>query len=153
MTKATILEGNIDNDLWSERVLAMTYIKNSRPTQALKNISPYEAQFHEQPDLTHLQILGSTVYILLHKEERLMKSEKWAPQALKKILVGYNGHTIYRVYIREQQKVIWVKDLWIFKNYKAKKSIKLTDYSDNMPTFQGFLLKDNNKKEPKSYTR
>lgn len=29
MTRATILEGNIDNNLWPELVLAMTYIKNS----------------------------------------------------------------------------------------------------------------------------
>lgn len=106
MTRAIILEDNIDNDLWPELVLAMTYIKNSRPTQALKNITPYKTQFYKQPDLTHLQILSSTVYILLHEEERLIKSEKWGPQALKGILVGYNEHTIYRVHIREQQKVI-----------------------------------------------
>ena len=100
ITKATILEGNIDNNLWQELVLAITYIKNSQPTQALKNISPYKNPFHDQPNVTYLQILGSTVYILLHKEKRLMKSEKWASQALKRILVGYNEHTIYRVHIR-----------------------------------------------------
>ena len=43
ITRATILEGNIDDDLWPELVLAMTYIKNSQPTRALENISPYEA--------------------------------------------------------------------------------------------------------------
>lgn len=91
------------------------------------------------------------MYILLYKEERLIKSEKCASQALKEILVGYNRHTIYKIYIKEQQKVIWVKNLQIFKNYKAKKSTKLSDYSDDMPTFQRFLLENNNKKEPKSY--
>ena len=40
-----------------------------------------------------------------------MKSEKWATQALKRILVGYDGHTIYRVHIREQNNVIRVKNL------------------------------------------
>lgn len=151
MTRATILEGNIDDDLWPELVLAMTYIKNSRPTRALENISPYEAQFHKQPDLTHLRIFGSTVYVLLHEEERLMKSEKWAPRALKGILVGYDGQTIYRVHIREQQKVIRVKDLRIFEDYEAKKFTKLPDYSDDMPTFQEFLLEDNDEKEPESH--
>lgn len=29
MTKATILEGKINNDLWPELMLAMIYIKNS----------------------------------------------------------------------------------------------------------------------------
>ena len=78
MTRATILMENINDELWPELVLAITYIKNNRPTRALaNNISPYEAHFIEQLDLLHLQILGSTVYILLYKEERSMKSEKW----------------------------------------------------------------------------
>lgn len=107
MTRATILEGNIDDELWPELVLAMTYIKNSRPTRALaNNLSPHEAHFHEKPDLSHLRILGSTVYVLLHEEERSMKSEKWAPRALRGTLVGFDGHTIYRVHIKDQNRVI-----------------------------------------------
>lgn len=76
MTKATVLESNIDDDLWPKLVLAITYIKNSQPMPVLENISPHEAHFHEQPNPAHLQILGSTVYLLLHEEERLMKLEK-----------------------------------------------------------------------------
>ena len=151
MTRARILEGNIDDELWPELVLAMTYVKNSQPTRTLENISPHEAHFHKQPNWAHLRILGSTVYVLLHKEERLMKSEKWATRALKRILVGYDGHTIYRVHIRKQKKVIQVKDLQIFEDYEAKKSTKLSDYSDNMPTFQEFLLENNDDKEPESH--
>ena len=147
MTRATILEGNIDDDLWPELVLAMTYIKNSRPTKALDNLSPHEAHFHEQPSLTHLRILGSTVYVLLHKEERSMKSEKWAPRALKGTLVVYDGHTIYRVHIKEQNKVIRVKDLRIFEDYEAKKSTELPDYSNDLPTFQGFHYDDDDDEE------
>lgn len=71
------------------------------------------------------------------------------PQVLKETLVGYDGHTIYRVYIKEQNKVIWVKNLYIFKNYKAKKSIKISDYFNNLLTFQDFYYNndDNNKLE------
>lgn len=147
MTRATILEGNIDDELWPELVFAMTYIKNSRPTRALQNLSPHEVHFHEQPNLTHLRILGSTVYVLLHKEERLMKSEKWAPRALRGTPVGYDGHTIYRVHMQNQEKVIQVKDLQIFEDYETKKSTKLPDYLQGLPTFQGFPLKDNDNEE------
>ena len=140
MTRATILEGNIDDELWPELVLAMTYIKNNCPTRALaNNISPHEAQFLEQPDLSHLQILGSTVYILLHEEKPSMKLEKWAPQALKRTLVGFDGRTIYRVYIKDQNKVIQVKDFWIFEDYETKESTELPDYSESLSTFQSFL--------------
>ena len=135
--------GNIDDELWPELVLAMTYIKNNRPKRALAfNISPYKAQFYEQLDLSYLQILGSIVYVLLHEEERLMKSEKWAPQALKRTLVGFDGCTIYRVYIKNQNKVIRVKDLQIFEDYGTKKSTELPDYSESLSTFQCFFYTD-----------
>lgn len=144
MTKVTILKGNINDDLWPELVLAMTYIKNSWPMQALKDSSPHEAYFHKQPNLTYLQVLGSTVYVLLYKEKYLMKSEMWAPQALKRTLVGYNGYTIYKVHIKEQNKVIWVKNLCFFKDYKIKEPTKLPNYFKNLPTFQGFHERDDN---------
>ena len=45
MTRASILEGNINDDLWPEILLAMNYIKNNRPTEALpNNTTPQEAQ-------------------------------------------------------------------------------------------------------------
>ena len=146
MTRAIILEGNINDELWPELVLAMTYIKNIRPTRALaNNISPHKAYFYKQLDLSHLQILGSTVYVLLHKEERSIKLEKWAPQALKEILVSFDKRTIYRVHIKDQIKVIRVKELRIFEDYKTKESTKLLDYSESLSTFQGFLHIDEKK--------
>ena len=88
MTRTIILEGNINDDLWPKLVLAMIYIKNSQPTRALENTIPHKAHFYNQPNLAHLWILGSTMYVLIHEEECSMKSEKWASQALKKILIG-----------------------------------------------------------------
>ena len=55
MTRATILKRNIDDDLWPKLILAMTYVKNNRPTRAVQNLSPYEAYTHKLPDLSHLQ--------------------------------------------------------------------------------------------------
>ena len=40
-----------------------------------------------------------------------------------------------------------MKDLRIFKNYKSKFSIKLPDYSESTPTFQEFLLADNDNEQ------
>lgn len=54
ITKATILEGNINDDLWSELVLVMTYIKNSHLIKALDNLSPHEVHFYKQLSLTYL---------------------------------------------------------------------------------------------------
>ncbi len=153
MTRATIPERNIDDGLWPELVLAMTYIKNNRPTKALQGIiSLHEASTKEAPNLAYLQVLGSTVYVLLHEEECLMKSEKWATRALKGVLVGYNGHTIYRVHIKDQKKVIRVKDLRIFEDDETKTSTELPDYDEGKPTFQGFLSEDNDEEGSEELT-
>lgn len=149
ITRVIILEGNIDDKLGPELVLAMTYIKNNRPTRALQNLSPRKVHSQEPSNLTHLQILGSTIYMLLHKEEQSMKSEKWAPKTLKGVLVGYDDHTIYWVYIKNQKKVIKVKDLCIFEDYETKTSTELPDYNNNRLTFQGFLSEDNDEERSK----
>ncbi len=69
MTRATILEENIDNELWPEIILAMTYIKNNRPTRTLpSNSTPHEAQSQEAADISHLCVLGSKLYVFLYEE-------------------------------------------------------------------------------------
>lgn len=49
----------------------------------------------------------------------------WSLRALKGTLVGYDGHTIYSVHLKDQKKVIQVKDLCIFEDYKYKLFIEL----------------------------
>lgn len=121
----------------------MTYLKNIRPTKALENENtPHYVQHQEDPNTSHLRILGSTVYVFLHEEERELKSEKWKPRALRGKLVGLDGHTIYRVYIEEQAKVIRIKDLRIFEDYEPKEATDLPTY-EKTPTFRGFPAGDN----------
>lgn len=72
------------------------------------------------------------------------------PKALKSTLVGYDNYTIYWVHIKEQNKVIQVKNLWIFKDYKSKSATKLPDYNDGTLTFQKFMLDNNNNDKEKN---
>lgn len=65
----------------------------------------------------------------------MLKSEKWALRALKKTLVGYDGYTIYRIHLKDQKKVIQIKNLYIFKDYESKFFTKLPDYSEGTSTF------------------
>ncbi len=64
--------------------------------------------------------------------------------------MGYDGHTIHRVCIKDQNKVIPVKNLRIFEDFETKPSTDLPDYQEK-PTFEGFLLangeKDSEKEE------
>lgn len=141
MTRAKILEENIDDDLWPEIILARTQVKNVRPTHALEGGNPHQALFDKLPNVNHLRVLGSTVYVFIHEEERNLKSEKFEARALKGTLVGYDGHTIYRVFIQEQDKVIRVKDLQISEDTSEKVSTTLPDFEEK-PTFEGFLVTD-----------
>ncbi len=142
MLRATILEGGIDDTLWPEIVLAMTHIKNLRSTRALEGfISPIEMQNQAIPDLHHLRILGSNVYFFLHEEERSLKSAKWEARALRGKLVGFDGHTIYRVYIKDQNKVIRIKDLRIYEAITLKVTESLSDF-EGRPTFDGVQVSD-----------
>lgn len=144
ITRATILEGNINDDLWPELVLVITYIKNSYLIRVFNNLSPYKAYFYKQPSFIYLSILDCTIYIVLYTEEHLIKTEKWALQLLKKTLISYNKYTIYRVHIKKQNKVFQVKDFCIFEDFKAKTSTKLPDYFNDLSIFQSFYYNDNN---------
>lgn len=100
ITRTTILKENIEDKLWLDLVLVITYIKNNRATKALANdLRPNEAHFYEKPNLSYVQIPVSIIYILHHKEECIMQSVMWVSRVLKGILVGFNRHIIYRVYI------------------------------------------------------
>lgn len=146
MARTSIIEGEIDNSFWPKVILAMIYIKNIRLTKALQGLSPYQELFKTLLNLAHLQVLGSTVYVLIHKVEQELKSEKFVPRVLKGKLVGFDSYTIYRVHIKEQNQVIRVKDLCIFKDTETKENILLPSYKDK-PTFQGFFLEDNDDKD------
>lgn len=76
ITRAIILEDNINNEMWLEFVLPMTYIKNNQSTKVLQNLSPHKALLQKPPKLSHLQILGLIIYILLYEKEWSIKSEK-----------------------------------------------------------------------------
>ena len=102
-------------------------------------MSPIEMQDQVLPTPQHLRILGSNVYVFLHKEEQSLKSAKWEARALKGKLVGFNGHTIYRVHIENQNKVIRVKHLQIYKDITSKAITSLPNFNGK-PTFDGIQI-------------
>lgn len=119
MLRVTILEGGIDDTFWPEIILVMTYIKNLQPIWALEsNISPIVMQNQTIPDIQHLCLLGSNVYIFLH-----------------------DSHTIYRINIEDQNKVIQVKDLRIFKDITSKSITSLLNFNEK-PTFDRVQMSD-----------
>lgn len=69
-------------------------------------MSLIEMQDQALPTLQHLWILGFNIYIFPHKEKQSLKSAKWKVKVVKSKLVGFDNHTIYKVYIKDKNKVI-----------------------------------------------
>lgn len=123
----------------------MTYIKNLRPSNTLKDLSSHESLQDKLPELSYFRVLESIVYVLIYEGKRERSSEKFVLRALRGKIVGFDGHTIYRVYVKEQKREIRVKDLRISEDIEIKGNIALPDYEGGKSTFQDFLLDDNNK--------
>lgn len=66
---------------------------------------------------------------------------KWDAKALKKKLVGFDEHTIYRIYIENENKIIKVKDLQIFEDISTKAFLALPNF-DGKPTFDVTQISD-----------
>ena len=84
----------------------MIYMSNLVPTFPLEILSPFEVSIGKAPILSHLRLLRSTVYVFIYEEERRAKSGKWELRGKRDILVNYDGHTIYQVYLAKNEKVI-----------------------------------------------
>lgn len=116
----------------------MTQMKNVKLTKTFEGKTPSKAHFKKLPNINYLQVLKSTVYIFIHKEKQILKSEKFETQALNGLLIRYNRHTIYEIFIQSQNNVIQVKDLQVFKN-TGKKAIKFLPNFQEKPIFKKFL--------------
>ena len=74
--RSTIIVEGIPNKLWPKVLLAITHISNLLLIIALDSRSFFEASTKFLSKLDHLHILGSTVYVFIHKEEKKAKSTK-----------------------------------------------------------------------------
>lgn len=58
----------------------MTHILNLLPTSSLNSFSLYEKSTGLSLEFNHFWVLGSTVYVFVHKKEQKAKSAKWKSQ-------------------------------------------------------------------------
>lgn len=140
IVRVIILEEKMNNTLLREIVLAITHIKNLRSMRVLeRSISPAKIQNKDfsnknLPNFHHFCILNLIVYIFFYKKKCILKSAKWDTRALKGKLVRFDGNTIYKIHIKDWNKVIKVKNLQIFKDILTKAFSTLPDF-DRKPIF------------------
>ena len=91
-------EAKIHRRYWPEIMKTVAYLKNRTIANTAENRTPYEIFFGKKPNVEHLKIYGSRVFVRV--PESLRKS-KWDDKSQLGVLVGYveNG---YRVLINNR---------------------------------------------------
>ena len=80
------MEQIFSTELWAEASNAAVYILNRiYSSTALEEKTPYEMWYKKKPNLAHIRIFGSTVFVHVPKDERA----KFDPTGIKCVLVGY----------------------------------------------------------------
>jgi hypothetical protein len=91
----------------------MVYVTNRVTTRVLNSKTLYQCfiddVFGEKQGhillVSYIRVIGYKTYVLIEKEKRIV-SEKLAPCAEVSILVSFEGHYIYRVYIPLKHRVV-----------------------------------------------
>ena len=103
--------------LWAEACNTVVYVKNHCPHRVLSVSTPTESFISRKPDISHLKIFGSSVYIHVTKDAR----KKLEPTAEVGIFVGYTEtpHNC-RVYLLDIRMIVVRRDIK-FNEVKAMK--------------------------------
>lgn len=131
VTRCATTGGGIPDGLWPEIVPDMVDVKNLRPIKHWTGKALLKPQEKNPPILDHLMVIGPTVYVLIHKKERQddrIKSAKFAPRVQIGMMMGYDGHSIYRVFLEDDTKLIRVKDLRIYEEATSKNKTSVPTY-------------------------
>ena len=96
-------------------------MQNSCPHKILGMSTPEEAYSGKTPDISHLRIFGSTVYMHVTKDAR----KKLEPTVEVGIFVGYTDtpHN-YRVYFPDSRKIVVQRDIKFHKEKAMKCSLE-----------------------------
>ncbi|KAK6586176.1 hypothetical protein PZA11_001233 [Diplocarpon coronariae] len=112
--RTAVIDQNIPSFLWPHLLLSVIHITNLTASDILGGKTPHEVFWDDiepdkphTPSVKHLRVLGCRVYVLIEKEKRT-QSNKLAPRAEVGTLVGFDGRSIYQIYMpsRTGEKII-----------------------------------------------
>lgn len=111
MARSMLASGNLSKSLWGEAVRTAAHIRNRVPLARLNEKTPIEVWSGEKPDVSHLRIFGSRIYI--DKTQR----KKLDNKSQEMVLVGYmSGQKAYRLWERGTRRIIVSRDVIIVES-------------------------------------
>lgn len=91
-------EAKIHRRYWPEVIKTAAYLKNRTIANTVENKTPFEIFFGIKPNVEHLKIYGSRVFV---RVPEVLRKSKWDDKAQLGVLVGYNENS-YRVLLKNR---------------------------------------------------
>lgn len=91
-------EAKIHRRNWPEVIKTAAYLKNRTIANTVENKTPFEIFFGITPNVEHLKIYGSRVFV---RVPEVLRKSKWDDKAQLGVLVGYNENS-YRVLLKNR---------------------------------------------------
>ena len=147
----TLIEGvrsmlafaRMPNKFWGEALSTAVYLRNSSPTRAVREMTPFEAWMGHKPNVAHFRMFGCAAYAHVAKDER----RKLDSKTRKCILLGYGTETKgYRLYDPKQERVFHSRDVMFNEekcsieeesNGQDKRCVNIDSLCDNESVAEG----------------
>ena len=134
LVRSCLHSKNLDKKFWAEALQTVTYIRNRVPSNTIENgKTPYELWTGDKPDLSNLQIFGSSCWYIIPKS----KIKKLDKRSRKAIFIGYLENSKgYKLWDPELKRPISSRDV-IFKSDLTADDIQFEDFKASDITDQG----------------
>ena len=96
--RCLLREANIHRRYWPEIMKTVAYLKNRTIANTQENKTPFEIFFGKKPNVEHMKIYGSRVFVRVPEN---LRNSKWDNKAELGVLVGYT-ETGYRVLVNNR---------------------------------------------------
>jgi hypothetical protein len=94
IARTMLADTGIPPKYWADAVHTVSYIRNFIPSSQNPTTIPAETWFKQRQDVSHLHPFGSTAYVYIPTE---ISPSKLSPQLVKLVMIGYFGHTGYKL--------------------------------------------------------
>ena len=115
-------QSSVPNNFWDEVVCSVVYLINRLPTQILKNRSPYQLAYNQEPEYSSLKNFGCTCYPCLHP----YTTSKLDSRLERCVFLGYSAfHSGYRCLSLTSGKLYISRDVTFIENiYPYKEQLQ-----------------------------
>lgn len=115
--RCMLTQANLPHTFWAEAIAMANYIRNRCISKSLNQGTPYEVWTDEKPNIEHLRVFGSKVYVA----DNVPNKGKFQLRATEGIFLGYSNESkAYRVWIPSIKKIRISRDVKFFDEHSSE---------------------------------